>query len=198
VAVDGDRLDLEAERADEVADPRPARILERDPVAHAELGLEGPLDGVQRAAGDRHVAADPVGREPRLGDRHELGELRRRTVEPVLGIKLPEHAGDRRQEAGVGVAACQVAHPRRKRARRANPHRRDGRDGCAPAAVGDDEAALAERAVGRGDRGRADLDGGGQIAHSRQPYARGQVAARHGPLDRSPDGGGAGAPRDRL
>src|SRR5262249_38970259 len=96
--VDGDRLDDEPESMDQVADARPARILDDDPVADPELRLERALDRVERPSGDGDVAADAVGRELGLGQSSECGELRRDAVEPVGRVDAGERLRQRRKE----------------------------------------------------------------------------------------------------
>jgi hypothetical protein len=182
----------------EVADPRPARVLDDDAVARPQLSLERALDRVEGAAGDRHVAVEAVGGELGRGERLELGQLRGDAVQPVRRVDPRERAGEPRKERRIGIAAREVADARRQAGGGRDAHgRKRGDRGPAPA-VGDDEPAVAERAVrGRGRR-RADPEPGRERAHGRKPRARGQAAVGDRGLDRGRDLGRPGAGVDNL
>ena len=157
---------------DEVGDARPARVLDDHAIARPQLGLQHPLDPVERAADDRDVAGDAVGGEVGPRQLDQPLQLDRTAVELVLGIEPGQRRRERRQQGRVGVAAGEVARARGERSRASHPQRGLGRDDRAAAAVGADQAALAERAVGGGDRGRADFELGGQLSDGGQPSGR--------------------------
>ena len=109
-AVDRDRLDLEPECMDEIGNPRPTGILDRDPVARPELGLKAALDRVERATCDRDVAPDLVRKKVRLRQRLELGQLGRDAVELVRRVDATENLGEGRQKPRIGIAASQIVN----------------------------------------------------------------------------------------
>jgi hypothetical protein len=130
--------------------------------------------------------------------RGELGQLRRDPVELVRGVDVREDVGERGEQARIGIAARKVAHAGRQLGGARDAHRRKRRDRRPAPAGGDDEAALLQRPVGRGDGRRADLEGRGQLAHRRQPRRRGQAAVRDLALDGRSDGCRARAEPDKL
>ena len=79
----------------EVGDPRPAGVFDDDAIAEPELGLQRALDRIERAAGDRDVAADSVGSELGLGNRGKLGQHRRTAVQLVRRVDAGERLGER-------------------------------------------------------------------------------------------------------
>ena len=183
---------------EQVGDSRPARVLDNDSVARPELGLEDAFDSVQRAAGDRDLALDPVGGEVLLGELDESRQLGRPPVELVLGHDAGQRVRERRKERRIRVPARQVADARRQSDGALHAHGRDGGDRGSAAALGHDEATLLERPVGGGDRGRADVERAGERADGRKPRLGCQETVRDLFLDRRRDGCGAGAAFDSL
>ena len=159
VLVDRDRLGPQADGGNQVTDARPARILDRDPVARPQFSLEQPFDPVEGAAHDGDLTGDTVGGEAGPRDLGELRKYRRPTVELVGRIDLRECGTERWQRCRVRVAAGKVAHARRQRPGGPDPQRRLGRDGGAMAPIGLDETAVAEAAVAGRHRRRADAPG---------------------------------------
>src|SRR6185503_7505144 len=116
-------------------------------------------DPVERAAEDREVAGvDVVLLELLARQLEQLGILSGLAVEDVRVLQLREGVAIAREEGRVGVAGGEVTEAFRHSRRRSS--RGDGRalaDARASASVTCDEAALAERAVSRGDGGGAEL-----------------------------------------
>ena len=196
--VDRRRLGLEPERPDQVRDPRPAGVLDDNSIAGPKLRLQNSLDRVERAADDCDVAVDAVGGEVGLRQLDELREPDRTAVELVLGIDAGERRAERWQQRRVGVAAGEVARAGRKRRSADHPQRRLDRDDGPAAAIGADEAAVLERPVGGGDRRRAHLELGRQVANRRQTVGRRESVPRDRRLDARGDRRGPGTALDLL
>jgi hypothetical protein len=185
--VEGHWLGLEREGVHEVGDARPRRILDYDAVARMEPALEGALDAIQRAAGDRDLAGDSVLGEIGPRELDQALELRRLAVQPVAGVEAPEGGVERREQRRVRVPAREVARVRRERPSRPGQEGGAvGHHGAAPP-VRLHEPALPERSVGGGHGGRAHGQVVGEVADRRQLRPRSQLAACDLGLDRRRD-----------
>ena len=157
--VDGDGLDRQPEGMHQVGDPRPARVLDDDPVAGPELGLQRALDRVERAAGDRDVAARSRRRRtrPRRGRRARAAWSRRRTA-CASGSTRARASPSGGSSRGSGLPLARSRTPAGSSAACVTRTGGSASDRRPASTVGRDEATLLERAVGGGHRRRADLE----------------------------------------
>jgi hypothetical protein len=151
-------------------------ILDRDPVARPQPGLQHPLHAVQCPADDRHVLrVDAVGQELLGRQVTQARQDRRVAVQPGRrcdGRQL-------RQQLRIGTPDEQVAGPGRRHERGPRPDRRRAGDPGPGPAVPPGDPLLTQLTVGRGHRDRAQAELAGQHAHRRQRHPRGHPALAH-------------------
>ena len=169
----------QAEREQDVPDRRIGRILDHDPVARPEVGLEEALDGVQRAGDDGYrLRGHAVRLEPAPSglEQNRVGTLQAADQHSLLDVDPGEGLRESGKQARIGKPDAQVAEAgligrgyRRRTHRRAQWGTRS--DAGAATAFGDHQPPLAENSVGGVDGRRT----GPERARQR-PYRRQGVA----------------------
>ncbi len=141
--VDGDRLERQAARAQQVEQRRIAGVLDGHAIAGAQVHVEHALDPVERAADD--ARRSQPGRRPRAGARAparpaRAGQPARRRA--VRGSSCRASARSRSgSSAGSGLPLREIARARGDRQRRAaRTDRRSLADAGAAPGLGDDNA----------------------------------------------------------
>jgi hypothetical protein len=116
LVVDGHRYSLEPERRDEIDEVRPARVLDGDPVAGAQMRAEQALDRVERAGVTVTGAVGTLSAASwsgQLDERAGPGPGSDGAPRPANWRNGPETAEDRRRITEDGCHAGRVAMPRR-------------------------------------------------------------------------------------
>jgi len=181
--VDGNGNGDERLRGDEIENAGEARIFDEHAIAGAELLAQDALHSVERAADDRDVARrHAIGPELPPSNRHEIGIVERRVVEPLPDAKRAKMPLQVRQQSAIGISRREIADAAGRRGWGGRGGG-GGADARAAPPRGDGDPALLQDAIRGGDRRAAHTESAGQRANGRQLLAGGDLPVADGRFD---------------